>query len=277
MNHEQQNKSYFDTLTRISQGLAIGHNAVAENDIASEFTIDHIELFTSGNLDKRFDKLNDQLELLADVIDDLDQWISKYVTTVPLAAYDTGTSDGDRFIQWLTRETDLTAEQRDVGNVIRCRNGVEDIGRTNRLGHVRFQELRSLSTELGAELDSNSTLSIHLNPIRLWTTFETNLFVGDDKEEAAADNEFADSLDPNSFDAPNTNEKVDALFYAYENEVRTAVFEREAQIIFRALAEVEPCHLVELALRVDLAAGIDEATVREILVDSAEAGIVAFS
>jgi hypothetical protein len=268
MIHEQQSNNYADYLARLSQGLAVGLNDVAQHDIADSCSLDQVAMFTSGNLDKRFEKLTDQLELMADVVDDLDDWISKYVKSIPLAAYDTGASDGDRFIQWLTRETELNGEQRDVGNVIRCRNAVEDIGRTNRLAHVRFQELRSLSRELGAELGTNSSLSIHLNPIRLWTTFETNLLTGD--EEDAVD-EFANSI---SDDKPT--EPANVLFYAFETEVRSAVFEREGQIVFRTLAEIERCHLDELNLRVDLAAGIDSEVIRDILLDSAEAGIVAF-
>ena len=267
MINEQQ--SYAEYLTRLSQGLAVGVNDVAKDDIANDFTMDQVAMFTSGNLDKRFEKLTDQLELLADVVDDLEDWVEKYITTVPLAAYDTGASDGDRFIQWLSREKELSGEQRDVGNVIRCRSAVEDIGRSNRWAHVRFQEFRSLSTELATELGSNPTLSIHLNPIRLWTSFETNLLTGDDEAE---ESEFAESLE-----IDDSAKQADVLFYAFESEVRTAVFETEAQIVFRTLAEVQPCYLDELALRVDLAAGIDKESVRNILIDSAEAGIVAFS
>ena len=268
MSDDQKQLEYAAYLTRISHGLAVGTNSVAEHDIASSFTLDQVALFTSGNLDKRFEKLTDQLEMLADVLDDLEDWIDKYVSSVPLAAYDTGASDGDRFVRWLARETELTGEQRDVGNVIRSRCAVEDIARANRLPHVRFQELRSLSSELAKELESNSGLSIHLNPIRLWTTFETNVLTGEDE----AVDEFGAPLGTDE-----SAEECNVLFFAFETEVRTAIFERNGQLVFRTLAEVAPCLLDELALRVDLAAGIDVETLREMLIDAAEAGIVAFS
>jgi predicted transcriptional regulator len=71
--------------------------------------------------------------------------------------------------------------------------------------------------------------------------------------------------------------EVEVLFYAYENEVRTAMLEPDARSVLRTLGECHPCSLEELHERVDLATGLQLDEVQEILLDSAETGIVAFS
>ena len=83
-------------IRRITQALAVAHNDVVRSDLLPADRLELVEMFTEGNLDKRFDKLTDQLELLEESFDDLPELISEYVRTIPLAAYDTGSSDGDR-------------------------------------------------------------------------------------------------------------------------------------------------------------------------------------
>lgn len=246
---------YAAQLRRLVGALAIGKNDLVSGDIKKRDSVEQVEMFTSGNLEKRFDKLKDQLELLEDEIDELDTFIDDYVQSEPLQAYDTGSSDTSNFVKWLGQRIDLTPELRDLTVVIRSRNATEEIGRRNRLAHVQFQEIRSLVDELAPELGSNPKLTIRLNPIRLWAVFESSMFAEDE----------------------DSTGEIEVLFYAYENEVRTAMLEPEARSVLRTLGECQPCSLEELHERVDLASGLSLDEVQEILIDSAETGIVAFS
>lgn len=245
---------YATQLRHIAQSLAVGQNERVTSEISERDTVEKVHMFTSGNLEKRFDKLKDESELLEDEFDNLEELIEKYVRTQPLQAYDTGTSDIANFMNWLSQELELTPEQRDLTVVLRSRTAVEEIGRQNRLAHVQFQELRSLIDEFGPELGTNASLKIRLNPVRLWATFESRLFLEED--DAAG---------------------VEVLFYAFGNEVRTAVLEPEARSLIRTLGECQPCSLSDLHERIDLTAGLDRDELREILLDSAEAGLIAFS
>jgi len=250
------NLEYASQLRHIVQALAIGKNDLVSGDIAKRDSVEQVKMFTSGNLEKRFDKLKDQLELLEEEIDDLDTLVEDYVMSEPLQAYDTGSSDTSNFMKWLGQQIDLTTEQRDLTVVIRSRNATEEVGRRNRMAHIRFQELRSLVDELAAELGTNANLTIRLNPVRLWAVFESSMFLEEDEDASG---------------------EVEVLFYAYENEVRTAMLEPDARSVLRTLGECHPCSLEELHERVDLATGLQLDEVQEILLDSAETGIVAFS
>jgi hypothetical protein len=249
------NLEYAAQLRRLVGALAIGKNDLVSGDITKRDSVDQVEMFTSGNLEKRFDKLKDQLELLEEEIDELDTFINDYIESVPLQAYDTGSSDTSNFVEWLGQQIELTPEQRDLTVVIRSRNATEEIGRRNRMAHVQFQEIRSLVDELARELGANSSLRIRLNPVRLWAVFESSMFAEDE-----------DSIG-----------EIEVLFYAYENEVRTAMLEPEARSVLRTLGECQPCSLEELHERVDLGSGLSLDEIQEILIDSAETGIVAFS
>lgn len=251
-NHTQD---YARTLTRIARALSVAQCATVAGDLDQRHPLEKVKMFTDGNLEKRFEKLQDQLELLADDVDDLDELIVEYVRTVPLAAYDTGTTDGDRFVRWLTASHTLTPEQRDLIAVIRSRVAVEELARVNRLPHVHFQELTSLTSELVEELTTNPNLTLHLNPIRIWAAFETDRLLGEDNPEPGGS----------------------ILFYAWQSEVRTSVLEPETALMLRTLADGEPCHLQNLQLRLELMAGLDTDLLVELITDCADVGLIAFS
>jgi len=59
--------------------------------------------------------------------------------------------------------------------------------------------------------------------------------------------------------------------------VRTAVLEDAARTVMRTLGEWQPCSLIELYECVELTAGLSLDDLQEILLDSAEAGLIAFS
>jgi len=216
-------QDYASRLRQITHALAVGKNDLIAGEISRRDSVEQVRMFTSGNLEKRFDKLKDQLELLEDEIPELETLIEDYVLNQPLQAYDTGTSDTSSFMKWLSGRQALTPEQRDLTIVIRSRTAILEIGRRNRMAHVRFQELRSLVADLARELGENPSLRILLNPVCLWVAFESSLLLEDD----------ADGVNPGG----------EALFYAYENEVRTAVLEDAARTVMWTLGECQPCSL----------------------------------
>ena len=249
-------KDYAEQLSRIATSLAVAKNDVVHGDVSAGQSHELVEMFTSGNLDKRAEKLNDQLEDFEDAFDELPGFIRRYIREIPLAAYDTGTSDTDRLVRWLPTVVELTPEQRDLVLVIRSRFAVEEAGRRNRLGHVRFQELVSLNDRLISELPSNEGLRIHLNPMRTRAVFETGLLIGE--EESPADG-------------------VEVLFFAFQTEVRTVILEPEGRALVQTLADIAPCSLLELKKQLDLTTSLDEETLMEMLTDSSEVGLIAFS
>ncbi|NQV26005.1 MAG: hypothetical protein HQ518_16725 [Rhodopirellula sp.] len=257
MSYPTRMREYADQLSRIATSLAIANNEVVYGDITSSQPLDRVGLFTEGNLDKRTDKLNDQMELFDDNFVELTDLIARYIREVPLAAYDTGNSDADRFVRWLPTVVDLTPEQRDLTLVVRSRFAVEEIGRRNRLGHVRFQELVSLNDRLVSELASNPGLRIHLNPIRARAIFETGLLIGED-------------------DLPKGG--IEVLFYAFQTEVRTVILEPEGRALVQTLSDiVGPSSLARLKKQLDLTIPLDDESLMEMLTDCSELGLIAFS
>lgn len=249
-------KDYTEQLSRIATSLAVAKNGVVHGDVAAGQSCCLVEMFTSGNLDKRADKLNDQLDMFAETMEELPCLISRYIREIPLAAYDTGTSDTDRFVRWLPTVIKLTPEQRDLILVIKSRFTVEEAGRRNRLGHVRFQELASLNDRLVSELESNEGLRIHLNPMRTRAVFETGLLIGE--EESPADG-------------------VEVLFFAFQTEVRTVILEREGRALVQTLSDIGPCRLASLKKQLDLTTSFDDESLMEMLNDCSEVGLIAFS
>lgn len=241
---------YRDQIQRCAQTMALGYVEDVRPFLASGMTVKQVKLFTDGNLDKRFEKVLDQVELLKATFDNLDDLVDEYILEVPLAAYDTGCSDGDRFLRWLKLTHLTTPEQQDHIVCQLARHEVENVARKNRLGHIRFQELRSMTDRLTSELPTNPKLRIHLNPIRTWATFQTNVLL----DEFAA--------------AP-----ADVLFFANGQQVRTSVFADDGKSFVETLASHGPFTLTDWTR-------LDRSTSRsdliEFCLDAAEMGLVAF-
>lgn len=241
---------YRDLIQRCAQTMALGYAENVRPFLASGMTVEQVKLFTDGNLDKRFEKILDQVELLKAAFDNLDDLVDEYILEVPLAAYDTGCSDGDRFLRWLKLSHVTTPEQQDYIACQLARHEVENVARKNRLGHIRFQELRSMTERLTVELPTNSKLRVHLNPIRVWTTFQTNVLL--DSEAIAP---------------------AEVLFFANGHQIRTSVFEESGKLLVENLASHGPLTLMDWKR-------LDRSTSRsdliEFCLDAAEMGLVAF-
>lgn len=256
MTTQSTGQNYTQQLQRIARALAVANNAVVTPDVADDLAPDLVSMFTDGNLDKRFDKLRDQVELLEDGISNLDELIEEYVGTVPLAAYDTGSSDGDRFTQWVARRINPTAEQRDLLAVIRSRYAVEETARHNRLIHVRFQERLSLNERSLAELESNDSLRMYLNPIRLTAHFESDLLLGNSGTGGA-----------------------DVVFFAVGTEIRVAVLDEDGQHVVAALARNDGLSQAELSGCIESSSGrnLSADQLLEIVTDTVALGLVALA
>jgi hypothetical protein len=91
-------------------------------------------------------------------------------------------------------------------------------GATNRLGHVRFQELWSSADRLAEELGANPDLRVHLNPIRVRSRFVTTALLDDE-----------------------ASPPVDVLFFPVRNEISTAALERRGRALLKRLEASAPC------------------------------------
>jgi hypothetical protein len=244
-------ETYRQKVTRLARALARADALAVAGDLAAGCPRERARLFTDGNCEKRFEKLTDQLEFVAPAFDRFPDLIEAFIRAQPLAAYDTGTSDGERMLCWLSQTQDCAAEQLDHIACQRGRHAVEDLARCNRLGHIRFQELRSVTPaderELRLLLASGATL--HLNPIRIWTTFHTRVLLDDEADVPAA-----------------------VILFPVGREIATAVLEDDARPLVNELARLGSCSLAQWDAVTSLA---DSDRLAEFIVDLAGLGLAA--
>lgn len=228
----------FQATTGVCDALAPGSSPIG------------LKLFAEGNLKKRREKLQAQLESVAEAFDNLEDLVPAFIRNVRPAAYDTTVSDGERFLSWLERTGALTPRQRDYVACQRARLAVEAAARADHPGHRRFQELWSLTPQLAAELDTAPGLRAHLNPVRAWSRFTTTALLDDDATLPA-----------------------DVLFFAAGEEIRTAVLDPHGRELVEELASCGPCTLDDWASRSRYANREEIVTLCR---DLAEMGLVAF-
>src|SRR5262249_730004 len=102
-------EEYRRQLTAWADGMAVGPNGVGSPAPAPGYRPAQVDLFTEGNLDKRREKLLRQLELVAQAFEDFSALVNEYITSQPLAGYDTGASDGENMLRGLEQTRELTA------------------------------------------------------------------------------------------------------------------------------------------------------------------------
>jgi hypothetical protein len=241
--------AYREQLRHYAHTMAVGENSAASAGLKTGHTPSRVAMFTDGNLYKRYEKLQIACEVLADGLEELNDHIKQYIKVIPLAAYDSGTSDAERFLEWLTKHADLSDEQQDYIRCQRGRHAVEFVAVRQRLAHIRFQELLSMNERLLPELETNSKLTIHLNPIHAWSRFETAALLGD--EEAG----------------PTT-----VVFFPVGEDIRTAVIEGECESLVRLLEQQGVMRLKDLR---KLLPHDEQAALPGLLRDLAEMGMIA--
>ncbi|REJ87238.1 MAG: hypothetical protein DWQ34_25560 [Planctomycetota bacterium] len=242
-------EGYREQITHYAQTMALGQNGPAEAGLQAGMPADRVGMFTSGNLYKRFDKLKDACEMLAEGMEEIDDLVKAYVKEIPLSAYDTGCTDAERFLIWISEKADLTEEQKDIVRCQRSRHAVEFVAMKQRLAHVRFQELLSMNERLLDELAENGKLMVHLNPIHVWSRFETKALL--DEEDII----------------PAT-----VLFFPVGNDIRTVVIEPECEELIRLLDQSGVMRVKDL--RKLVSAG-DQEQLIGLLRDLAEMGVIA--
>ena len=229
MNPQIDADLYRRQLDRCAKAMAVARNEVVSPYLARGFSLGLVEMFTEGNLDKRFDKLTNQLEMLVGAVEGFDKSLEAYMRLVPLQAYDTSLTDGNRFLEWLSQQQSLSAEQSDLITCVRARHAVELTARRQRLQHVQFQELRSLEESFEDEFMRTRRIRIALNPIHHLTEFATTVLLGDDDTELPAT----------------------VLFFAVDDDIRTAVLEPLGLEIVNRLNGLGPQRLDDLRGAID--------------------------
>jgi hypothetical protein len=253
----EKQETYRERLTRLAQALALGHGAVVLDDLAAGSHAGLVKMFLDGNLDKRFEKLQRQVEFLEPAFVNLDELLASFIRHVPLQAYDTGASDGERFLQWLEQTERPLPEQRDYIACQRGRHAVEAAARVNRLGHVRFQDLLSMSPALAEELETNPRLKLCLNPIRVWSRFETTELL----DEAA--------------EAP-----AEVVFFPVGGDIHTAILEGDGLERVRELSSLGPATIEEWLRLLEPFSGLEDVSRSQLIAmarDLSDIGLIAFS
>ncbi|MCA9268294.1 MAG: hypothetical protein KDA41_07475, partial [Planctomycetales bacterium] len=247
-----RNENYREQLQRIARAMACAQADAVVGDLEAGCDPQLVELFVAGNVEKRFEKLDKGLEFIREALPErFDDLARRYMAERPLGAYDSGQFDGEKFLVWLSQNHALSPVERDYVACQRARHAVENLARTQRRAHVRFQELHSLAETLAGELPTNDRLSIHLNPIRVWATFCTGELIGE------------------PIDAP-----VDVLVFAVRTDTSTALLEEHGRQLVEELARLAPCTLSTWSAVSEHA---DRDELRQLCVDLADMGLVAFS
>ncbi len=252
---ENLEADYRNQIDKCTRAFAIAKNDVVLANVADERPAFVVKMFTDGNLDKRFLKLKDHFEESEEVLDNLENRLVEFVKTVPLQAYDTGSSDAISFLNWLCNRDDLSMEQLDHVALHRTRFEVEERAIEDRLGHVRFQEVHSQSERMLEMWGDDDSLVLMLNPIRATATFQTREFIDDED------------------DPP-----IEAVFFPVANDIHTVILEDEGVQLFERLIE-KPCSFSELlddwsSTSFDVYGGREE--IISAGVDLVEAGLAAF-
>lgn len=215
--------AYRNRLRHDAPTVAVHQAKSAEVTCKAGRLVNRVAMITAGSAWRRYETLQSACEALADGLEELNEFIRLYIREVPLSARDSNTSDAERFLLWLDSREDLTEEQRDY---IRCQQGrqaIEFVAVKQRLAHVRFQELVSMNERLLPELETNPRLTIHLNPIHVWSRFETAALLGDIEA------------------APAT-----VIFFPVGEDIRTAVVEGAGETLVRLLARQGVLRLKDL-------------------------------
>ena len=244
---------YREQLRRCARSLAVARTQAVRPYLPSPAVAPMVDVFIDGNLAKRIWKLSDQFEFMQDAFPALDDWFQEYIRTVPLQAYDIGTSDSLVFLQWVRQNKKLTPEQADYATCHESRVAVEETARRKRLAHVRFQDILSSSEQLADEFGTDPELRIYLNPVRVRGTFTTRVLLD---EEAVL--------------------PAEVVFYPVESDIRTAVLEPEGKTLLAELERIGPCRLEQLLVVMEYEHQVEHDTVMETCRALAEMGLVAF-
>ncbi|AMV25994.1 hypothetical protein VT84_16465 [Gemmata sp. SH-PL17] len=218
--------AYRAELLLLTEAMSVTTEEAPQADVDSQLQLD---VFARENFDKRIDKVKAQIEFIQEAFDDLPELLRVFSLEHPMALYDRQNSDGAAFLDWLTDRHQLTGAQKDSVTVARSRIRIEEIAAVERAEHVRFQELLGAAEELLPELETNIDLQLHLNPIRVRARLLTDTFLEGEKPP------------------------VDVVFFARDEDVRTAVLGATGLELLEELARFAPCTFGVWVLLSDIA------------------------
>jgi len=219
-------ETYREQLDRWVAAMTVPNEEQQVSSDLAESDADRVKMFVDGNLEKRLDKIERGVEIVASAFDEeaFLQLMMQFIGGSKMPVYDTGAGDAERFLIWLEETQSLSAEQRDRVVCQRTRHEIEEIARSNRMGHIRFQEMFSLADSLGPQFSGDDNLQIHVNPVRTSTQFHSDALLGDGAMLPA-----------------------DVLFFATRSDISTAVLEDEGADMFAELCRFAPCTLSQWA------------------------------
>jgi hypothetical protein len=186
----------------------------------SSTSVSRLRLVREADPEVRLRELQDACALLSDGFEDLEQYVRSFVRLVPWDGRASCEVDAERFLDWLTTHAPLTVEQQDYLTCLQSRQAVEFIRLKRWLAHVRFQALLSASEESVDQFATSRRMVVHLNPIRVWATFESHVLLESD-----------------------TPVPANVLFFPVGDEIRTAVVDAFAEQLILRLEEAGPLGL----------------------------------
>ncbi len=210
--------AYRDELNRIAHALSTANPDAVANVVDEGTTLDAIESFIDSNTEKRFQLLAKLLEFVEPAFKDFEHLLSHYVVDVPYRALASPSEDADHFLTWLTDHKTLKPKQSDYVACQQARFAVEARARRHRVDHIHFQDLRTLVEQLAPEFGENPELNIRVNPIHVWTRFETNTLL-----------------------AGAARAPADVIFFAVASGISSAVPSPHAAAVIRQLTDWAPC------------------------------------
>ncbi|WP_437226804.1 hypothetical protein SH661x_000022 [Planctomicrobium sp. SH661] len=137
-------------------------------------------------------------DCVEDQSDLLEQLIGDFIQSVPPAK--SVEHEAERFVGWIEEHEQIDPEQRDLVLCLYAHRAVETAALQKRLAHARFTELLKKSQTQIPTLTRRSKVTLRLNPVHVWATFQTRVLLNPESEVPAC-----------------------ALFYQVGREVQTAV------------------------------------------------------
>ena len=139
-------EDYPQQLARVSAALAAAQTQAILGDITPICGPGDVQRFVDNAVGERFRLISEELAFVGLAFDDFDRLIDQYLRETPRQTYALDQSDQERFLTWLRRTRVLHAKQSDFVSHQEAEYACLAKARENRVGHVAFQRLWTLST-----------------------------------------------------------------------------------------------------------------------------------
>lgn len=167
----------------------------------------------------RITALRNELSYLSQALDEFEVLAVSYVQQHELPLAGSSDLDADGLLAWLAETQDLSPEHRDIVDLQRARNVIQRRWQQFQPAVRRYHALCQ-STASQRLMQEDSTMRVHLNPLRAWSRVRTSELLTCDVP------------------APAT-----ILLFAVGDVFATRVFGFEGQTLLNELADYQPCTL----------------------------------